>query len=49
MIRRSRVGFGAWVRAVKQGDDWQEALRNRYGVGRGRLVSTFVQYYMVND
>jgi len=49
MIRENRAGFGAWVRSVKRGDDWQEALRERYGVGRNRLVGAFVQYYMVND
>ncbi len=49
MIRENRAGFSAWVRAVKRGDDWEEALRNRYGVARSRLVNTFVQYYMVND
>ena len=49
MIRENPAGFGAWVRAVKRGDDWEEALRDHYGVGRSRLVSTFVQYYMVND
>ena len=49
MIRENRAGFGAWVRAVKRGDDWQEALRENYGVARNRLVGVFVQYYMVND
>ncbi len=49
MIRENRAGFGAWVRAVKQGDDWSQALRDRFGVSRSRLVGTFVQYYLVND
>ena len=49
MIRENRVGFGSWVRVVKRGDDWEQALRERYGVGRNRLVGAFVQYYMVND
>ncbi len=49
MIRENPAGFGAWVRAVKQGDDWPEALRDRYGVSRRRLVGAFVQYYLVND
>ena len=49
MIRENPAGFGAWVRAVKRGDDWPEALRARYGVSRSRLVGAFVQYYLVND
>ena len=49
MIRENQAGFGSWVRVVKRGDDWEQALRERYGVGRNRLVGAFVQYYMVND
>lgn len=49
MIRENPAGFGAWVRAVKQGADWPQALRDRFGVSRRRLVGTFVQYYLVND
>ncbi len=49
MIRENPAGFGAWVRAVKQGDDWPDSLRDRFGVPRSRLVGTFVQYYLVND
>jgi hypothetical protein len=49
MQRDKPKQFNAWVRAVKAGKDWEQALTEDFGVPRAQLVTTFVQYYMVND
>lgn len=49
MIRQRPRKFAAWVNAVKEGKDWQEALTEDYGVTPGQLADTFTRYYQVND
>ncbi|UCD75263.1 MAG: cell envelope integrity protein TolA [Phycisphaerales bacterium] len=49
MIREHPGRFVAWINAIKAGKDWQEALKEDYGVGRAQLVDTFTRYYLVND
>ncbi len=49
MVRDRPGAFGAWVRAVKRGKPWEQALAEDFGVTRAQLVDTFVRYYRVND
>jgi hypothetical protein len=49
MIDQRPQAFGPWVDAVKYGKGWEQALAEDYGVPRGPLVETFVQFYRVND
>jgi hypothetical protein len=49
MIRDRPRAFGAWVDAIKDGKQWEQALVEDFGTDRQRLVETFVRYYMVND
>jgi len=49
MIRDRPQAFGAWVNAIKDGKDWEEALVEDFGVSRAQLVETFVRFYRVND
>jgi hypothetical protein len=49
MIQDRPQRFGDWVKAVKAGKDWEQALAEDFGVPRARLVETFVRYYRVND
>src|SRR5262245_28496906 len=38
-----------WIDAVKQGAEWPAALIDQFGSTRERLMTTFVQFYKVND
>ena len=49
MIGERPRTFARWVDAVKYGKEWEIALAEDYGAPRGQLVTTFVQYYRVND
>jgi hypothetical protein len=49
MIRDRPAPFEAWVRAIKRGKPWEQALEEDFGVTRAQLVETFVRYYRVND
>lgn len=49
MIRERPEAFAAWVRAVKGGKEWREALKDDYGVNAGRLFDTALAHYRVND
>ena len=49
LIQQKHAAFIEWVHAVKQGEDWQPALRAKLGISRESLVETFVQYFKVND
>ncbi len=49
MSTQQPVRFARWIRAVKQGTEWEQALREQFGVTRGELVGTFSRYYTVND
>lgn len=41
--------FGDWVKAVKHGKDWRQALVEDFGVDEKTLIDRFVRYYRVND
>jgi hypothetical protein len=49
MMRERPGAFAQWVNAIKDGKDWELALKEDFGVGRERLVETFKAYYRVND
>lgn len=49
MIRDQPRSFGAWVDAIKDGADWEEALADTFNTDRSGLVETFVRFYRVND
>jgi hypothetical protein len=49
MVRERPDAFRRWIAAVKRGTEWEEALREDYGVALGALVATFAQYFTVND
>jgi hypothetical protein len=49
MIRDRPQEFGAWVDAVKDGKEWEQALIDEFGVTRQQLVDRFVAWYKVND
>lgn len=49
MINQRPDAFAAWIDAVKNGKDWQQALAEDFGVPRDQLLDTFVRYYRVND
>lgn len=49
MHRERPAQLRAWINAVKDGDDWREALKDTYGVSHERLLAMTVRYYRVND
>ena len=49
MISENPNGFRAWVQAIKKGNDWPVALREKFGSSPRTLVETFVQFYRVNN
>jgi hypothetical protein len=49
MIAERPAGFGAWVRAVKGGKPWRQALAEDFGVDAERLAASAAQWYRVND
>ena len=49
MIRDRPAAFARWVRAIKDGKEWETALEEDFGADRRRLVDSFVRYYKVND
>jgi hypothetical protein len=49
MLLQRQGPFGAWIRGVKSGDDWQPALTADYGVSFPTLLTTFTQFYRVNN
>jgi hypothetical protein len=48
LVAEKPAAFRAWVRLVKGGAEWLDAMNEVYG-SPTRLVDTFVQYYRVND
>lgn len=49
MIADRASRFGAWVKAVKGGKPWQQALAEDFGVDAARLASSASQWYRTND
>lgn len=49
MIADRPSRFGAWVKAVKGGKPWQQALAEDFGVDAGRLAASASQWYRTND
>jgi len=49
MIREEPARFAQWVRAIKRGKDWEQALVEDFGAGRVQLVDAFTRWYRVND
>ncbi len=48
LVAEKPAAFRSWVRAIKGGAEWVDAMNEVYG-SPTRLVETFVQYYRVND
>jgi hypothetical protein len=49
MIADRAPKFGAWVKAVKGGKPWQQALAEDFGVDPARLAASVTQWYRTND
>ena len=49
MIADRAPKFGAWVKAVKGGKPWQQALTEDFGVDPARLAASVTQWYRTND
>ncbi len=49
MIQENPRGFADWVRAVKAGKNWRQALEDEYGVSVDRLVRYVRQRHLTND
>jgi hypothetical protein len=49
MIADRPQKFGAWVKAVKGGKPWPQALAEDFGVDAGRLAVSASQWYRTND
>lgn len=49
MITENPSGFADWVRAVKAGKDWKQALEDEYGVSAERLVAFVQRWHLTND
>ena len=49
MIKDQPYKFGDWVKAIKNGEQWEDALATHFGATRAELVDVFVRYFRVND
>ncbi len=49
MIEENSQGFADWVRAVKAGKDWRQALEDQYGASVDRLVEYVRRRHLTND
>lgn len=49
MIDQKGAAFGEWVKDVKTGMPWEEALRRHFGTDAVRLAQTIEDWYRVND
>lgn len=49
MIADRAPKFGAWVKAVKGGKPWQQALAEDFGVDPARLAASVTEWYRTND
>jgi hypothetical protein len=49
MIAERPAGFGAWVRAVKGGKPWRQALAEDFGADAAHLAASAARWYRVND
>jgi hypothetical protein len=49
MTRERPLSWVRWVNAVKFGADWEDALRQEYGMSAADLAAYATQYYTVND
>ena len=49
MIDQNRYGFADWVREVKAGGDWREAMVSEYGASADRLVRFAREWHLTND
>lgn len=49
MYQDRRREFLAWIRSVKLGTDWQEALRSSFGTDPATLLETSQRFYRVNN
>lgn len=49
MIADRPARFGSWVKAVKGGRPWQQALAEDFGIDAPRLAQSAAQWYRTND
>jgi hypothetical protein len=49
MIDQKGAAFGEWVKDVKTGMPWEEALRRHFGTDAALLARTIEDWYRVND
>jgi len=49
MIRQKGVAFGEWVKEVKAGVPWEEALKRRFGTNAPELSATVEDFYREHD
>jgi hypothetical protein len=49
MIAERPKQFGAWVKAVKGGKEWQEALAKEFGMDTAALARAASAWYRTND
>lgn len=49
MATQQPNGFPLWVQAVKQGEDWDAALKRYFGLTPAQLGQRYLQHYRVRD
>ena len=49
MARERPDAFIAWIRAIKHGMPWEEALRREFGATPASLADALVRWHLVND
>ncbi|MBX3372944.1 MAG: hypothetical protein KF817_03860 [Phycisphaeraceae bacterium] len=46
---RAAAGYVLWIRAIKHGMPWEEALRREFGATPASLADALVRWHLVND
>ena len=49
MLDRNRQGFADWIKAVKAGKDWREAMAAQYGASAEKVAAYAANWYRTND
>ena len=49
MLDRNRQGFADWIKAVKAGKDWREAMAAHYGASAEKVADYAADWYRTND
>lgn len=49
MMRENPEGFANWIRAVKSGESWRDALSSHYGVDFDQILHVTREWYLLND